>query len=212
MINNSEKIIDNFNDGILHDVFIRRFSEKYTINSHGKWSDLFPDEETTKTQKSSKNVYDGTVLNTFLKHSDIEKHGLCIISDSNSKFWITDKAREFNNSWELDLIERINELRDIASEEDLPFFEDSVVGAMSFSKKIHSSKYPSIFLIGNGNIRFLWTKDDEQIGIQFLDRNKCQYILFSKDENSSYRHMGTSNQNDLVKIIKVFSLDRLMNA
>lgn len=212
MINFSEKILSDFNEGVLPDVFSRNFPKNYTSNLHGKWNDLFSGEGTTKTQKSSKNVYDGTVLNTLLKHSDIEKHGLCIISDSNSKFWITDKAKEFNNSWELDLVERINELRDIASEEDLPILEDSVAGALSFSKKINSSTYPSVFLIGNGNIRFLWNKGDDQIGIQFLDRNNCQYILFSKDDHSSYRHMGTSNQNDLVKIIKVLSLDILMNS
>ena len=207
----SEKISDDFNGSI----FLKHENVKSTKNYPDLYrglNDLFTEKEITRNEKTSKSVYDGTVLNTLLKHSDIEKYGLSIISDNNSKFWITEKNKEINNSWAPDLVDRINELRNIASEEDLLFLEESVAGAMSFSKKIYSSTYPSIFLIGNGNIRFLWKMGDEQIGIQFLDKNKCQYILFSKDNQYSYRNMGTSNQNDLIKIIKILSLDRLMNA
>lgn len=167
--------------------------------------------EPIKKQKNEDSTYSEIVLNTLMKTSDIEKHGLSIITDNDSKKWLLDAKKEFNNNWEKDLIDRINDLREISNEDNLPFSEKSAQGAKLFSKKIQSSVYPSTFLIGNGNIRFLWEREEEQIGIQFLNENTTQYVIFNKNGNNTYQHIGTSNHYDLIKFIKILSLYKLFN-
>lgn len=91
--------------------------------------------EPIKKQKNEDSTYSEIVLNTLMKTSDIEKHGLSIITDNDSKKWLLDAKKEFNNNWEKDLIDRINDLREISNEDNLPFSEKSAQGAKLFSKK-----------------------------------------------------------------------------
>lgn len=176
------------------------------------WSNKSLYNSKVKSKTNSKISYKEKSFKTLLKNEEIEKHGLVIVNDFESNQWIIDQVRKYNNIWEKDLIERIKNLKEIATEEELPFSEKSLSGALSFSKMIQSSTYPSVFLIGNGNLRFLWEKGEEQIGLQFLDENNSQYVFFSRDEKSVHRHMGTSNNINLIKIIKLFSLYGLMSS
>ena len=91
-------------------------------------------------------------------------------------------------SWLGDFERRLEELREAAVEEAVPFSEESAATARAFCEHHGRSIRPSVFLVGNGNVRLVWENDeDEQIGLQFrADRARVQCILFKR------RHDGIS--------------------
>lgn len=87
--------------------------------------------------------------------------------------------------WLSDFDQRIAELREVAAEEATPFSESSAEAARRFCAHYGRSIRPSVFLVGNGNIRLVWENDDgEQVGLQFrADIEKVQCVLFKQRED-----------------------------
>lgn len=65
-------------------------------------------------------------------------------------------------SWQEDFTKRVKNLYENSIAEGIPFSQDSSQGAKSSARKIKSSIYSSIFLIGNGNVRFVWENERSQ--------------------------------------------------
>ncbi|MEQ1551196.1 hypothetical protein [Sphingorhabdus sp.] len=89
--------------------------------------------------------------------------------------------------------ERLTELTEIASEEGVEISKASQKDARLFAQSLYNTARPGIFLVGNGNIRFVWTSDKkEQVGLQFRGKGKVQYVFFKNNEGQIEETMGTN--------------------
>jgi hypothetical protein len=98
------------------------------------------------------------------------------------------------------VVERISELRSIALEDELPFSEDSATEALEWLQAAAPPATPSVFLLTNGNLRFLWRRGETQLGIQFLGAGTTQFVFLGKDEQAE-RIFGSLPVNELLKRI-----------
>jgi hypothetical protein len=146
-------------------------------------------------------------LRTMLSDTDLEAGGLMVakvpagnVIDLSAVFNRVRDTRFLHEGWLmhhpvnhmtpppgwLDSFDRrVDELREVAAEEELPFSESSATAARAFCEHHGRSIRPSIFLVGNGNVRLVWENDEgEQIGLQFrADRSRVQCILFKRRED-----------------------------
>jgi hypothetical protein len=88
---------------------------------------------------------------------------------------------------------RIEELRQIARDEDLPFSESSAIKATLLLERGLCLKKPSVFLLGNGNLRLVWIKNNDLMGLQVLPEGLIQYVMMKGPET----HSGKCDQDEL---------------
>ena len=105
--------------------------------------------------------------------------------------------------WLNDMDRRIVELRETAADEELPYENHSAAAARAFCEHHGRSIRPSIFLVGNGNVRLVWENDqDEQIGLQFrADRAKVQCILFKRRDDGIATITATETNSGLIELL-----------
>ena len=97
---------------------------------------------------------------------------------------------------------RIAKIREISVEEDVTLVELSLQCAEQFfSGNIHL-KLPSVFLVGNGNIRLVWDKGEERIGLQFLGDGRVQYVLLQQEDGQISPIMGTRQASKILRFIE----------
>jgi hypothetical protein len=108
---------------------------------------------------------------------------------------------------------RLADLRDIAIEEDIPLSEESLAQASKFASTLVDARTPSAFLIGNGNTRLLWVNDDgEQVGLQFREKARVQYIFFKRSQGDIDEIMGLKSASTILNFIEQVGLRHLVAA
>jgi hypothetical protein len=106
---------------------------------------------------------------------------------------------------------RLADLRDIAIEEDIPVSDESLEAASKFASTLVDARTPSAFLIGNGNTRLLWVNDDgEQVGLQFREKARVQYIFFKRVEGEIDEIMGLKSSSTILDFIEKVGLRHLI--
>lgn len=115
-------------------------------------------------------------------------------------------------AWFDQVAERVNELRRYGESEGLQFSEQSAEHVEHFTTRLTRAMRPSVFLIGNGNLRLLWVNDkNEQIGLQFLPDGKIQFVLF-KLRGSELNHiMGIDTSVGVLETISSLGLTHLLH-
>jgi hypothetical protein len=107
------------------------------------------------------------------------------------------------------LIERINELREIASDDEIPFRENSAEQAIDWIRELAPTVKPSIFLVNNGNIRLVWHRGKEQLGIQFLGDGNAQFVYLGLDDQHE-RVFGSIRAAELRRLVGGLDLSSML--
>ncbi len=155
---------------------------------------------------------------TLLSPADLEWCGLAVYDDTEAQSWLvrTDADRlaeePASTVWLERLIERVRELKELSADEDLAFSQSSADEAIGFAKGIRAYRLPSAFLLGNGNVRLLWTSGKAQIGLQFLGGGTIQYVMFADRLAGTATHMGTDDGDTILRQISVLGLRHLLSA
>lgn len=127
---------------------------------------------------------------------------------AHNVLWIdpTSNAQEI----EVDPIsERLNDLRELAADEGLPFNESSAEQAMAWIRAAAFPNRPNVFLVNNGNTRLFWRDGDRQFGIQFLGDNTAQFVFLGEDDQTE-RIYGSIKVSELVRLISGLDLSSLL--
>jgi hypothetical protein len=77
---------------------------------------------------------------------------------------------------------RLSELRQSAKEENIPLSDKSAEAARATVVDVGCFHRPSIFLLDNGNIRFVWHSEaGDSVGWQFLPDGQIQFVMLNKE-------------------------------
>jgi len=106
------------------------------------------------------------------------------------------------------LMARLNDLEQGAPDEDVVLNQDSMRHAISFARRYSAGEQPSAYLVGNGNVRFLFGRDWPQIGLQFLPDRTLQYVIFV--EECTLPLAGVGSETDILAILRDNSLGSLL--
>lgn len=158
-------------------------------------------------------------VKTLFSAKELENYGLRFFADRDADEWIIGLDADDlvgapkSTTWYSKLVSRIDELKQIAAEEELPFSPESAIQAKDFARNIAAAVQPSAFLVGNGNVRLLWTQGVEQIGLQFLpDEHAIQYVMFAKRAGRTSSHMGSDDSSTILRQISALGLRHLLGA
>jgi hypothetical protein len=100
--------------------------------------------------------------------------------------------------WLPDVERRVTNLRTEAREENLPFAEASAIAALTFARSLHGYHRPSVFLVGNGNLRLVWSSDTEdRLGLQFREDDKVQFVASVRFDDMFEETYGTKHVSRL---------------
>jgi hypothetical protein len=111
---------------------------------------------------------------------------------------------------------RIEELQELAAEEGYGISPESERALNAFLAATAFTKRPYITLLDNGNVRALWEDrtSGEQIGLQFLDRDLVQFVIFARrlrnGEPYIERSVGRALITSIGEQIESNNLRRLM--
>ncbi|WP_156370210.1 hypothetical protein [Novosphingobium sp. Leaf2] len=170
-------------------------------------------------------------LHTYLTEKDFEEVGLAIskiapekilnpyvepgqASNKASQWLVHGPANDLGHilprpPWHAEIVYRIDNLKEIAAEERLPFNEKSAKAAMAFLSRLHGVRRPGAFLT-NGNVRLLWdAPQGQQVGLQFRDEDKIQFIILQTDGANLGSLMGVKSSQAIFRLVMtpdVFSL------
>lgn len=199
---------------------------KYPFLVHDFVVDEVGDDEEMRWPKA---LVPPRTLQTYLSDSELNDCGLSIFVDGRRELrtllsdqiesdeWLVKDPSNWVNlvgsrpTWEKALLSRLKALRQIASEEDLPFSEQSAEAVEKFVQRLLTAMHPSIFLIGNGNIRLLWKNDiGEQVGLQFIDGSRIQFVFFINREGVLSHYSGIENSSHVLNSVKTLGLGHLV--
>ena len=126
-------------------------------------------------------------------------------------FNVTMDGKRVFADWMEKFRERILELRKISEEDHLDFDKMSLLFAERFIINHPGLTLPSVALLGNGNIRLVWQKGEEQIGMQFLKNGRVQYVLFQQDGGIVSPVMGTRARTQIMAFISRLGMQTVMS-
>lgn len=124
--------------------------------------------------------------------------------------WVDPSAG--NERTQIDLApiaQRIEELRESAAADDLPFREKSAREAVEWLRLVSPPNLPNMFLVNNGNIRAFWRNGEEQLGVQFLGDGAAQFVFLGEDDQTE-RIFGSVKVTELVKRLNGLDLTALL--
>ncbi|WP_174279910.1 hypothetical protein [Sphingomonas bacterium] len=155
-------------------------------------------------------------VKTLLSESQLNDRGLSLFNHDAS-IWLIDADADTlqgdrpSQAWLGALLARVDALRAGAADEDVPFSEASARAALDFARDLRATRQPGAFLIGNGNIRLLWTEGEEQIGLQFQNGGKVQFVMFARRATRMVTHMGDDDATGIKRQIVASGLRHLLN-
>jgi hypothetical protein len=103
------------------------------------------------------------------------------------------------------VIARLSELRELATEEGTSFSKISAEHAIKWLRTASPPVLPSVFVLNNGNVRYLWKRNDTQLGIQFLEDETVQFVFLGADDQTE-RIFGSLRATELLKRISGLDL------
>ena len=165
----------------------------------------------------SRPAFKGLTIDTFLSESQLHARGLRLFAHE-ARVWLIDVDADLLvgdrscAAWMNLLAERLDELRGIAREEELLFSEASAAEALAFAQGLDATQCPGAFLIGNGNVRLLWSVGPEQIGLQFKGNGTVQFVLFAKRRERIATVMGDDDVQAIPRQITAAGLRHLLRS
>jgi hypothetical protein len=158
-------------------------------------------------------------FNTLLTEKELESdHGLRVVGNTHAEQWLISAAfEEEENSlypkvadWSDDFEDRLIELREAADEEAIEINERSVDFARATVDKLRGLMRPSIFLVGEGNIRFVWSDSSgAQVGWQFLTGNRVQFVMLGGDDAPDDRTYGEASLEAVLRQLRVAGFGKM---
>ncbi len=109
--------------------------------------------------------------------------------------------------------ERIETLKELARDDGYDLHESSYANFTKFLEKHPRLAHADLVLLDNGNLRAIWKgENDAEIGLQFLQDSRVQYVLFNKSgpNSSASRPYGRGEFKETMNQIKKFDLDNIM--
>ena len=110
---------------------------------------------------------------------------------------------------------RIEDLRELAADEEIAVNETSVRDFRYFVGSVVPSKNAQLVVMDNGNLRAVWRDDyGSHLGLQFLGGRLVQYVVFRKGgpEGKVYRIAGNCSFDEMRKSIWNWELSSLVSA
>ena len=110
-------------------------------------------------------------------------------------------------------VERIETLKELASEEGYDLDESSYNNFHKFLEKYPRLVHADLVLLDNGNLRAIWKGENgAEVGLQFLNDSRVQYVLFNEFGPNCVesRPYGKGGFEETMKKIKEFDLDKIM--
>ena len=97
-------------------------------------------------------------------------------------------------------LDRLQELREDAIDENIEVNENSVAGFRNFLGLVPKIVRGGLFLTQEGNLVATWDDNSENsVSLEFLDENKIMYIMFAK--NSDGRNEDEANYADIDDVL-----------
>ena len=110
-------------------------------------------------------------------------------------------------------VERIETLKELASEDGYDLDEASYNNFHKFLEKYPRLVHADLVLLDNGNLRAIWKGENgAEIGLQFLNDSRVQYVLFNEFGPNCVesRPYGKGGFEETMKKINEFDLDKIM--
>lgn len=157
-------------------------------------------------------------FSTLLTESQLsEQHGLRVVGRSSGERWLVPEALQAAQSPQdsaqliLYFDARVDRLSQSAKEEGFHLSEKSLADARDALQKLPDLLKPSIFLVNNGNLRFVWFGDKgEQVGWQFLEAGRIQFVLLDGMEESENRTIGESDLSGAMRHVRAAGLKKIV--
>ena len=110
---------------------------------------------------------------------------------------------------------RIEELRESAQLEDIPWNKDSEKDFRAFAVTNLHWRKGLLGLVNNGNLRATWKKDDgAHLALQFLGDSSAEFVIFKRRPGSRRisRAAGVDTVQGALRQISAFDLARLVHS
>ena len=110
---------------------------------------------------------------------------------------------------------RIEELRESAQLEDIPWNKDSETDFWAFAVTNSHWRKGLLGLVNNGNLRATWKKDDgAHLALQFLGDRSAEFVIFKRRPGSRRisRVAGVDTVQGVLQQISAFDLARLVHS
>ena len=105
--------------------------------------------------------------------------------------------------------DRLSELEEYARADGYSLDIGSKATFAKFLELLSNVRRPRLILMENGNLRAMWRRqEDFQIGLQFLDNNQVQFVIFRPraDSDEISRAYGRDSLEGIARLIKAFDL------
>lgn len=176
-----------------------------------------PKVNTVDPQSLPRRSFTPRSVQTLMTDGRLREHGLRILEEE-ARSWLVSLDSDTlvedrqSDSWLPELAERIDELRAIAAEEGVPFSQESACAAIAFARSLNADRRPGAFVVGNGNIRVLWSNEQEQIGLQFKADGSVQYVMVARRAAGFSSHMGEDDCDGVLRHITAAGLRHLLGS
>lgn len=179
-------------------------------------------------------IVSGRTIKTILTNEQLERRGLTITEAAenavspagaslrtSTEQWLVEAPSNDADSpqqaahepWLTQVEARLEELKEIASDEGLPHSAESAAAAKAFARGLRRAKRPSVFLVGNGNIRLLWlTAGGEQVGLQFRGKDEVQFVLLRLRGGRLRSTMGADTAEEVLKNLAALGMMHVVDA
>lgn len=95
-------------------------------------------------------------------------------------------------NWLPQFADRLEALDEAAIEDEITVSRKSRKEVNAFVASLHGVRMPTVFLVGNGNVRLRWSnKAGEKVGLQFRGNGEVQYLFFKRVGDKFEHMLGT---------------------
>jgi hypothetical protein len=117
---------------------------------------------------------------------------LFVSSDYNNLVRPKDEALAQKPDWLPHFAERLDALDETAIEDEITVSKKSRKEVSAFAALLRSARMPTVFLVGNGNVRLRWSNErGEKVGLQFRGNGEVQYLFFKRVGDKFEHMLGT---------------------
>jgi hypothetical protein len=110
-------------------------------------------------------------------------------------------------NWLPQFAERLEALDEAAIEDEIKVSKKSRKEASALAASLRSTRMPTVFLVGNGNVRLRWSNErGEKVGLQFRGNGEVQYLFFKRVGDKFEHMLGTKLLATIMPFIAVCGL------
>jgi hypothetical protein len=106
---------------------------------------------------------------------------------------------------------RLHELDKTAIEDGIKISKKSLKDVRAFVAAMHDVRMPTVFLVGNGNVRLRWANNQgEKVGLQFRGNNEVQFLFFKRDRDNMEQMLGVKQMATIGAFISTCGLGHVI--